>query len=163
MVSYGSGAPGGIFAPMLVLGATLGVLVGLAASVFAPGLVPIPTAYVVIGMAALFTASVRVPLTGIILIVEMTGSFEPVFAVGVARLAAYLIAERLGDRPIYEALLEDDLHRSGSMPAEDREPRLVDVVVEPHSHMDRIRVRELGLPPGCLLVSVRRGGQEFVP
>jgi CIC family chloride channel protein len=111
VTSYGSGAPGGIFAPMLVLGTILGVIVGQLAEALAPQLSPTPTAFAVLGMAAVFTASVRAPLTGITLILEMTGEQSQLFAVCTACLVAYLVAEGLGDRPIYDALVDDDLAR----------------------------------------------------
>ena len=75
MGSYGSGAAGGIFAPLLVIGAQTGLLVALVAERALPGAVGQPTAYAVVGMAALFAAIVRAPLTGIVLIVEMTASY----------------------------------------------------------------------------------------
>lgn len=111
VTSYGSGAPGGIFAPMLVLGALLGVIAGEASQWMFPALAPSPTAFAVLAMAAVFTASVRAPLTGIALILEMTGETDQLFAVCAACLVAYLVAEALGDRPVYDALLADDMER----------------------------------------------------
>jgi CIC family chloride channel protein len=116
--SYGSGAPGGIFAPMLVLGTILGTIVGKVASTWAPELSPTPTAFAVLGMAAMFTASVRAPLTGISLILEMTGEQSQLFAVCGACLTAYLVAEALGEPPIYDALVEDDRARRRAAAAE---------------------------------------------
>ena len=70
--SYAAGTPGGLFAPLLVLGAQMGFLFG---ALFDPGASD-PTAhaasFAVVGMAAFFTAVVRAPLTGIILVTEMT-------------------------------------------------------------------------------------------
>jgi len=74
MASYGTGTAGGIFAPLLVLGALIGLGIGEATHHMFPGLVPIPAIFAVVGMAAYFTAIVRAPLTGIVLIVEMTGN-----------------------------------------------------------------------------------------
>jgi CIC family chloride channel protein len=111
--SYASGAPGGIFAPMLVLGAILGMIVSEVSRGWAPALAPAPTAFAVLGMAAVFTASVRAPLTGITLILEMTGEHGHVLSLSAACLTAYLVAEGLGDRPVYDALVEDDLARRG--------------------------------------------------
>ena len=74
--NYGSGAPGGIFAPLLVLGALLGLATGQIAHILLPAIVPTPAVFAVVGMAAYFAAIVRAPLTGIMLIVEMTGSYS---------------------------------------------------------------------------------------
>lgn len=111
LTSYASGTPGGIFAPILVLGTITGVIVGQLGAWLAPSVAFPPTAFAVLGMAAVFTASVRAPLTGITLILEMTGEQRQLFALCAACLVAYLVAEALRDRPIYEALLEDDMAR----------------------------------------------------
>ena len=77
MLSYGCGAPGGIFAPLLVLGSELGLGVGVhRAACPAPQAVDHPETFAVVGMAAYFSAIVRAPLTGIVLVVEMTGNYS---------------------------------------------------------------------------------------
>jgi CIC family chloride channel protein len=106
MVSYGSGAAGGIFAPLLVLGSLGGLAVGAAAHAVAPGWAEYPQTFAVIGMGALFTAVVRAPLTGIVLMIELTGKYDFMLPLLVSSLVAYGIAEAMGDRPIYEALRE---------------------------------------------------------
>ncbi|HXJ37560.1 MAG TPA: ClC family H(+)/Cl(-) exchange transporter [Candidatus Eisenbacteria bacterium] len=109
--SYVLGAPGGIFAPLLVIGAALGMGVGgiwSATIADVPGLVPIAVA---VGMAGLFAGVVRSPLTGAVLLLEMTGSAISVLPLLVASLAAYGVAEVLGSRPIYESLLEREVAR----------------------------------------------------
>ena len=67
MVSYAAGTPGGLFAPMLVLGSQGGVLFGILCQQWLPMAAPHPAALGVVAMAAFFTAVVRAPLTGIIL------------------------------------------------------------------------------------------------
>src|SRR5579871_1034842 len=84
MASYGTGAPGGIFAPLLVLGALLGLGVGEVTHRLFPHLVHNPAIFAVVGMAAYFTAIVRAPLTGIILIIEMTGNYAQMLPLLVA-------------------------------------------------------------------------------
>jgi chloride channel protein, CIC family len=106
MVSYGSGAAGGIFAPLLVLGSLGGLAVGAAAHAVAPGWAAFPETFAVIGMGALFTSTVRAPLTGIVLMIELTGEYGFMLPLLVGCFAAYGIAEALGDKPIYEVLRE---------------------------------------------------------
>jgi CIC family chloride channel protein len=69
-VSYASGAPGGLLAPMLVLGSQVGLFVGTITSLAFPRLGIQPVAFAVVVMAAFFTAVARTPLTSIILVTE---------------------------------------------------------------------------------------------
>ncbi|HEY3997554.1 MAG TPA: H(+)/Cl(-) exchange transporter ClcA [Candidatus Xenobia bacterium] len=162
MLCYGSGAPGGLFAPLLVLGALLGLGVGQAVHACWPSLDVAPAVYAVVGMAAYFTAIVRAPLTGIILIVEMTSNYNLTLPLLVGSLAAYGVAEWLDDEPIYEALLERDLRQSrGGMTLP--EAMEVEVKVYAGSAFDGVAVKDLGLPPGCVLITVRRGLRTIVP
>lgn len=105
-LSYAPGLPGGLFAPMLVIGAAAGALFGFAAAALMPALGIPMAAYVSVGMGALFVAVVGAPLTGIALIVEMTGAtglFIPLLA---ACASALVVANILGMRPIYDILRE---------------------------------------------------------
>lgn len=104
MVSYGSGSAGGIFAPMLVIGALAGLLFGQVTENFFPMLLAHPETFALLGMGALFTAVVRAPLTGIVLMVEMTGQYEFMLPLLVCCLSAYGVTEWLGAPAIYEAL-----------------------------------------------------------
>ncbi|MCF6312143.1 MAG: H(+)/Cl(-) exchange transporter ClcA [Verrucomicrobiales bacterium] len=109
MVSYGCGAPGGIFAPVLVLGALLGMGVGELAQEYYPVAIENSGVFAVVAMAAFFTSVVRAPLTAIILILEMTNSYSLMLPLLGACLTAYMVAEGMNDRPIYEVLMERDL------------------------------------------------------
>ena len=71
-VSYAAPVPGGLFAPILVLGAQLGLFFGAFCRLAIPAAGLDPTAFAVVGMAAFFTAVVQAPVTGIVLVIEMT-------------------------------------------------------------------------------------------
>ncbi len=163
VVSYATGAAGGIFAPMLAMGAAFGVIAGLLSGLAIPGAGDLTIAFAVVAMAALFSAVVRAPLTGIVLLLEMTGNYSLLLPLMVASLTAYLLAERLGYKAIYESLLEVRLAGTTDHPAEDDHPVWLDVVVEPHSDLDGKVVRSLGWPAGCLIVTVTHGGHERTP
>ncbi len=102
--SYAAGTPGGIFAPLLVLGACSGALFAGVLNYFSPTLSLSPVAFAVVGMAGLFTASVRAPLTGVVLSVEMTGRGDLTLGLLGASLAAMVVAMLLNSEPIYETL-----------------------------------------------------------
>jgi CIC family chloride channel protein len=106
MQSYASGAAGGIFAPLLVLGALGGLAFGQLAHAVFPAWAIQPEAFAVIGMGGLLTAIVRAPLTGIVLMIELTGKYDFMLPLLACCLVAYSVAEGLGDTPIYEALRE---------------------------------------------------------
>ncbi len=160
--SYGTGAPGGIFAPLLVLGSLFGLAIGEIGHTLLPNIVPIPAVFAVVGMAAYFTAIVRAPLTGIMLIVEMTGNYSQMLPLLVSCFCAYAIAEALQDIPIYEALLESDLQRGGGIsPLQD--PAVVDYTIQANAPFVGLPVRSLGLPSGCILVRCSDGKREWVP
>jgi CIC family chloride channel protein len=103
MASYGCGAPGGIFAPLLALGALLGNAFG-AANAELRHMPFDPATYAIVAMAACFTAIVRSPLTGVVLLLEMTGSWTLILPMMTASLTAYAVPEILGNRPIYDSL-----------------------------------------------------------
>jgi CIC family chloride channel protein len=105
-VSYAVRTPGGLFAPMLVLGAQLGLLLGALCRYVFPSLDLPPEAFAVVGMAAFFTGVVRAPVTGIALIIEMTGSFTMLLPMLGACFVAMLVPTMMGNEPIYESLRE---------------------------------------------------------
>lgn len=161
-MSYGTGAPGGIFAPLLVLGALIGLGVGELAHAVMPSVVPIPAAFAVVGMAAYFSAIVRAPLTGVMLIIEMTGNYFLMLPLLISCFFAYIIAEALRDMPIYEALLDKDLKRNG--PDKNlKDPVIVEFTVNETAAFVGKKVSELGLPAGCILVSCSDGKHEWIP
>jgi chloride channel protein, CIC family len=162
MVSYGCGAPGGIFAPLLVLGALLGLAVGQLAHLALPSIIVSPATFVVIGMAAYFAAIVRAPLTGIVLIVEMTNSYEQMLPLLVACFAAYAVADFIMDRPIYEALLERDLAQDEQLPHLEAAV-ILDYTVHKGAPFVGQRVLDLALPEGCVLLAVHQGLSELDP
>jgi len=160
--SYASGAPGGIFAPLLVLGAMIGLAIGQLTNMVSPAIAPIPAVFAVVGMAAYFTAIVRAPLTGIMLIVEMTGNYSLLLPLLVSCFCAYAVAEYMKDLPIYETLLERDLHRTGESAAL-KEPTVMEFTVQENSVFAGKEIRSLGLPQGCILVRCSDGKREWVP
>jgi CIC family chloride channel protein len=101
-VSYAAGTPGGLFAPLLVLGAQI----GLASAWTAGGAGTPAAAHALVGMAAFFTAVVRSPLTGIVLVTEMTGNLTMLLPMVIASAMAMLVATLLADPPIYDSLRE---------------------------------------------------------
>lgn len=105
-VSYAAGTPGGLFAPLLALGAQLGLLFGAVCGLIFPGLAIQPQAFAVVGMTALFTGIVRAPLTGIVLVTEMTGAVTMLLPMLAACFVAMLAPTLLRNAPLYDSLRE---------------------------------------------------------
>ena len=114
IASYAVGAPGGIFAPLLVIGAALDLVFHGGWHAWLPASAGAMPVFAAAGMAGLFAGIVRSPLTGSLLLIEMTGSYDLVLPLMLASLAAYAVAEALRSPPLYESLLERELRRAGT-------------------------------------------------
>lgn len=104
VVSYAANTPGGLFAPMLVLGSQTGLAVALSvgrAFSLSPAML---SGLALTGLVAFFTASVQAPVTGLILATEMTGSVAWLPPLLGAAAVALLTARALRSEPIYDAL-----------------------------------------------------------
>ena len=168
MLSFGSGAPGGIFLPLLVLGSVLGASFFDLSALF----LEIDNVYlanfVIFGMAGYFAAIVRAPVTGVILISEMTGSLSHLLTLSIVSLTAYVTADILGGRPIYNQLLDRILsnrviEQGRANVKRSRKKVLVETPVYFGAAADGIKVSDLSLPKGTLIVSLTRDNDEIVP
>jgi CIC family chloride channel protein len=110
-LSYSAGTPGGLFAPLLVVGALLGSLVAVAADSVAPGLALSSTSFAVVGMSTFFAAVVRAPVTGVVLIMEMTAQTALVVPMALAAAVAVATATLLKGPPVYD-ILRDRMKRA---------------------------------------------------
>jgi len=170
MVSYSSGAPGGIFFPLLVIGALTGSLFSAVTAQVAGISTDLYFGFVILAMAGFFTAIVRAPITGIILMTEMTGSFQYLLPLTLVSIVAYVIADLVNVKPIYESLFDLQISRDSSASeslkeadADSRHKVLVDLVVHHGSQADGKCLRELDLPKGCLVIAIRRHGHDITP
>lgn len=166
-LSFGSGAPGGIFFPLLVIGGFIGGAVGEVCVQFF-GLDPAYfNNFVLIAMAGYFSAIVRAPLTGIILIFEMTGTLSQMLSLSTVSIVAYIVATLLGSKPIYESLLERLMEKHGEKASGEenniKQKILSNFVVKKGSKPDGCLVKDVEWPDNCLIVSIQRGAKEIIP
>lgn len=159
---YGSGVPGGIFLPVLVLGALSGAL--FAAGAVALGALPTSLAptFVVFGMAGFFAGSIKAPLTASLLIMEITGSFEHLLAVVCVAAAAALVSDLTGGIAVYDELYERS-RRSGVRGAGARRRVMAELCVAVGSAMEGKCVAEIDWGAHSHVVNVRRGASELLP
>lgn len=165
MASYGSGAPGGIFLPLLAIGALIGSVYGFVLVHFFHFESMYINSFIILAMAGYFTAVVRAPITGTILITEMTGSFNHFLSLAIVSITAYIIADLIGSKPIYESLLERILQKQGEgvVVGNRKNKSILEFAICMGSMLDGKEIKAVKWPSHCLLVAVRRGEQEIIP
>lgn len=113
LICFGTNAPGGLFLPVLVIGALIGNIfarIGNSINIFTADWT---TLFIIFGMTAFFAAVIKAPITGSILILELTGQFSHLFWLIIVSGAAFLISDLLGGEPIFSAILERSQQKRG--------------------------------------------------
>lgn len=103
MLAYSSGAPGGLFAPALVMGSALGYLVGEVEHLITGTQTEVT--YALAGMGAMFTGVVRVPITAIVIVFELNNDFNLVLPLMITCAVSYITAESIFRGSLYQHLL----------------------------------------------------------
>jgi CIC family chloride channel protein len=102
-VALGSGTSGGVLAPLLMIGGSIGALFGLGIDSADPGL------WAMVGMAAMMGGTMRSPLTGMIFILELTHDLNALPALLVGSVAALCVTVLL----LRRSILTEKLARRG--------------------------------------------------
>nr|WP_268913588.1 ClC family H(+)/Cl(-) exchange transporter [Lentilactobacillus sp. SPB1-3]MCZ0977706.1 ClC family H(+)/Cl(-) exchange transporter [Lentilactobacillus sp. SPB1-3] len=161
MVSYGSGLPGGIFLPILSLGA----IIGAAYAQLMVGMHVLPTSYIInfiiFAMAGYFSAIGKAPFTAILLVTEMVGNLKLLMPLAVVSLIAYLVLDSLNGAPIYEALLAKLVKHPSPAPSQQMER--IEVPIFAGSALEDHQVRDITWPKSSLLIGIIRGEKEVIP
>lgn len=160
--SFGSGMPGGIFMPILAIGAVSGNITGLAAVQIGLPAEYIPV-FCVCAMAGVLSGAVKAPITSILLMAEMTGSLVHLLPVASVAFIALLTSDLLNTAPIYEALLERITYRNKKQEKNNKTCAIIEIPVELGSIADGKKICEVTWPDGALIVGLRRGEKEYVP
>ena len=100
---FGSGAAGGIFLPMLMLGSFLGYIVSTVCNSF--GFHTDPIVIAILGMGAFLSSVARTPITAVVMVFEMTGGYSHILPIMLSAAIADLVAEKLNQKPIYASLI----------------------------------------------------------
>jgi CIC family chloride channel protein len=129
--SYASGGAGGIFAPSLFIGGTLGGALGVLDSVLLGHYDEPSGAFALVGMGAVFAGVIRAPITSVLIIIEMTQGYSLILPLMIANMTAYVLARHWRPRAIYEALLEQDgVHLPAATSADGLDGSLVERVLK---------------------------------
>lgn len=110
-VAVALGAPlvGGVFAPSLFLGASLGAFAGHLIRHFYPAAHIDPGAYALVGMGAFFAGYLRTPIASVLIVFELTGNYDLVVPLMLAVALSSVVARRIS----HSTLVERDLHEAG--------------------------------------------------
>ncbi len=100
-VTIGSGGSGGVFAPSLFLGATLGGLVGNIVHMLFPEYTAPPGAYALVGMGAVAAGAMHAPITAILIVFELTNDYRIILPLMITCIISVLITTRLKKDSIY--------------------------------------------------------------
>lgn len=146
-LTIGSGGSGGIFAPSLFMGATLGGLVGML--VQATGFLPdmTPGAYALVGMAGMIAAVVHCPLTAFLLVFEITRNYTFILPVMLVAILATFVSQLMQRDGIYTLYLRRHGIRMGT---------LADMTL-----LRRVEVAAVPLVP-AVLVEPNDGAQHLI-
>ena len=106
LICFGTNAPGGLFLPVLVIGALIGNVFARMGDIMNVFAAEWTTIFIIFGMTAFFTAVIKAPVTGAVLILELTGQFEQMFCLIIVAGTAFIVADLCGSEPIFSALLE---------------------------------------------------------
>lgn len=164
MFSFSSGAPGGIFLPILVLGAYIGAVFG---SIVVPAFgfeQDLIYKFIVISMAGFFAATVRSPITGVVLLAEMSGSTESLVAMIIVSVIAYVVPTLLGNEPIYESLYDRLLlTKNREFVKKPSKHVLSEYVVPLDCNYINFKIKNIPFPKNAIVVSVIRNGKYVIP
>lgn len=103
--SVGSGVPGGVFTPMLLVGGATGIIWAHVAGAMGMPVSAGAGTYALVGMAAATAASTHAPLTAAVLIFEVSGDYPLVVPLVLATAMAVAMSRRLGGESLYETEL----------------------------------------------------------
>ncbi|HLI63121.1 MAG TPA: chloride channel protein [Terriglobales bacterium] len=107
-LSFSSGTPGGLFAPVLFMGAMIGGAVGMAERQIVPYLAIPVGAYALVGMGTLFAGILRAPMTSVFMILELSGNYSIIVPVILSNTIAYFISRTFQPTPIFDLLSRQD-------------------------------------------------------
>jgi CIC family chloride channel protein len=170
-LSFSSGAPGGMFAPTLFIGAMVGGAVAGIEHLLFPSLTAPVGAYALVGMGTLFAGFLRAPMTSVFMVLEVSGNYSIILPVLISNTLAYLISRRYQAVPLFDLLSRQDGVDLPSMEEQREEPalRVEDamrqapaLVLRGEETAASALAKVAGLAGGRFLVSLPNGEWSYV-
>ncbi len=154
LAATNAGVTGGLFVPMLALGAISGSLTG--SILIVAGLLPAEyySLSVAIGITAFLTAASRTPLMAATFAVETLGGLSNLLPIAIGGTAAFLCIETVGIPDFTDIVLEakkESVHKG-------KTPQTADLTltVAPDSFVVGKEIRDILWPTACTVLSVKR-------
>lgn len=162
-VSYGSGAQGGIFLPVLVLGGVSGAIIFKLVNPVI-NLEDYYVNFIILGMVGVLTSVVRSPIMSILLVTEMTGSFSHLISLTVVSIVAFFIAESFHNAPIYETLFDGIMKNLKIKEVSENDGfGIYKYMISDRSECSGKTLEEISFPHHLIVASIERDGEEIVP
>jgi chloride channel protein, CIC family len=165
-LSFLSGAPGGMFAPTLFIGAMLGGAVGSIEHHFFPSLTATIGTFALVGIGTLFAGFLRTPITSVFLVIELSGNYTAILPVIISTMIAYGISRAYQKVPLFDLLARQDglvlpsieeRREMTSFVVEDAMRTDGVLVAEPGEHIVEVAKRAEANPEAALLLRMRPG------
>lgn len=100
-VTLGTGGSGGIFAPSLFMGATLGAFFGALVNSIFPEITASPGAYALVAMGGIVAGTTRAPITAIIIVFELTNDYNIILPLMITCIISTILSSKLSRESIY--------------------------------------------------------------
>jgi CIC family chloride channel protein len=164
--SFLSGTPGGMFAPVIFIGAMLGGAVGSIEHHFFPALTATIGTFALVGIGTLFAGFLRTPITSVFMVIELSGNYTAILPVIISTMIAYGISRAYQKVPLFDLLARQDglvlpsieeRREMTSFVVEDAMRRDGVLVSEPGDHIVEVAKQAEAYPEAALLLRMRPG------
>src|ERR1700723_2580171 len=147
--SFLSGTPGGMFAPVIFIGAMLGGAVGSIEHHFFPALTATIGTFALVGIGTLFAGFLRTPITAVFMVIELSGNYTAILPVIISTMIAYGISRAYQKVPLFDLLARQE---GIVLPSIEERREMTSFVVEDAMRTDGVLVSE----PGDHIVEVAK-------
>lgn len=148
-----NGITGGMFLPVLAIGALVSsllgkglIVLGLDSNLF--------TVIIILGMVACLSGVVKTPLTAIVFAVEALGCWDNIIPVIIVSLVAYFVCEAFGVKSINDRSLEERVEEQNK----NKEPLVVNEKIEIKRGSFAVgkQIRDIFWPANLFVLSVKK-------
>jgi CIC family chloride channel protein len=153
-ISFLSGTPGGMFAPVIFIGAMLGGAVGSVEHHLFPALSATVGTFALVGIGTLFAGFLRTPITSVFMVIELSGNYTAILPMIISTMIAYGISRAYQKVPLFDLLARQD---GVVLPSLEERREMTSFVVEDAMRTDGVLISE----PGDHIVEVAKQAEAY--